>query len=198
MPRRRRLRSRSRQRVRHSVELRHFKKVSFDALITACSPQSTSRTAAVRRRRQISNRAHDIRGDWYVPTRAEPLLPGISEDDLDSVVADSVNVTSSEPEEEDTLAGAWQPFGQGSNPPPEPANPPRGSQRPSEPAAPPRPLRLQARPKIVPAPRPTVRVPRPSTRADPQVQVPWDTLNWKSLQSKSGHSRDSSSCGRPW
>jgi len=67
-------------------------------------------TAAVRRRRDISDRAEDIRANRYIiyiPTRAEPLLPGIEEDDLDSVVADSVNLTSSDSEEEEEpLEGA--------------------------------------------------------------------------------------------
>ena len=123
------MRSRSRQRVRGSVVLQHFKKVrgerrgdkvwrrrfkaaalrlleflviSFDAPIAVCDPRSTSRTAAVRRRGEISNRARDIRYNWYIQTRAEPLLPGIEEDDLDSVAADSVDVSSSDFEEKRT------------------------------------------------------------------------------------------------
>ena len=68
-----------------------FLVISFDTLIAVCNPRNTFRTAAVRRRGKISNRARDIRYNWYIPTRAEPLRPAIKEDDLDSVVADSVD-----------------------------------------------------------------------------------------------------------
>lgn len=136
------------------MRLLEFLVISFDAPVAVCHPRSTSRTAAVRRRGEISNRARDI---WYIPTRAESLLPGIEEDDLDSVAADSVDVSSSDFEEKkDALEGVGAPFGLGSNRPPEPVVPPRGkgSQRPSEPVVPSRPVLLQARPKIVFASRP--------------------------------------------
>ena len=74
-----------------ALKLLEFLVISFDTLIAVCNPRSTFRTAAVRRRGEISNRARDIRYNWYIPTRAEPLRPGIKEDDLDSVVADFVD-----------------------------------------------------------------------------------------------------------
>jgi len=95
-----------------ALRLLEFLVISFDALIAACDPQSSFRSAAVRRRRDISDRVEDIRANRYIPTRAEPLLPGIEEDDLDSVVADSVNLTSSDSEEEeDPLEGAHSGLG---------------------------------------------------------------------------------------
>ena len=77
-----------------ALRLLEFLVISFDALLAACDPQSSFRSAAVRRRRDISDRVEDIRAN------------------LDSVVADSVNLTSSDSEEEeDPLEGAHSGLG---------------------------------------------------------------------------------------